>query len=763
MNMTIPGKVFYDLGFEKILPESTISRLAALPPIDGIRKRQEIFRRLEDGVYLDAFRKLRGGLGELTSAERRFRASEGNVERMFSLAELMRVYGECAELLSAVDRFADDVKASLIDVSGQLAELSARLERIDEFELTLHAGSFVAETDERESFIGELRRLESALGLKPTARARLDLRIGGALDAGLSELFDEAVAFDVPEGFMDAVGLLTGLVSEVDLFLNINELVVSARAKGLPVCYPELADERVFRAEEMCDITLLKEIAGGPDGGNDIRRGETAGVSNGGRRGLIASDSDESAIDETAASDGAGRSGTAGVPNGMSPGETATVSEKVRHGGDAAAMDDVKYGRTATVPYGGIPGGRVTSPDGLRQNMAAATRTGRGEAVTIKEVACDVSATVSDGVRLYETASVPNDVMSGETASALDAVTASASDVARLGEISGVSDGVQSGETASNQDDAIASAPDVVRLGEISSVSCGVKPGATSSNHDAATASAPDVARLGEISGVSDGVKPGESNHDAATASAPDVARLGETSGVSRSVKPDAIASVLNGVETSAVLSGGRPDATAANGVTRGAASIVPNDLRLDESEPFCFIVGANGGGKTSFLRAVGVNLLLFLNGAPIFARSASIYPFRSVLTHFPVVESSISTGRFDEERARADEIIESAGRDSFILFNETYSGTNEEKGSASALDAAKRLTERGAFGLFVTHFTRVAYSGFGLLRAVVGDRNERTYKIVKSEQTGSYALDILRKYGIAPEQLAERRVSDEI
>ena len=116
--MTIPGKVFCDLGFEKILPESTISRLAVLPAVDEIQKRQEIFRRLENDAYLDVFRKLRGGLGDLTSAERRFRASEGNIERMFSLAELTRVPGECAKLLSTVDGFADNTKASLIDVSG---------------------------------------------------------------------------------------------------------------------------------------------------------------------------------------------------------------------------------------------------------------------------------------------------------------------------------------------------------------------------------------------------------------------------------------------------------------------------------------------------------------------------------------------------------------------------------------------------------------------------------------------------------------------
>ena len=363
---------------------------------------------------------------------------------------------------------------------------------------------------------------------------------------------------------MDAVDQLTGLVGEVDFFLNINELVDAAKAKSIPVCYPEISAERVFRANDLSDITLLKDSAVGSGGvrhgetaalPNDIRRCETASVPNGGRRGA----------------DVNARNENAGVSNKVGFSETATAS-------------DVR-----------MPGGEVISPDWMRQSMASAT--------ILKEM-------TGDGIA---TAGVPNDAMSGETASA-----------------------------------------------------------------------------------------------------------------------------------------------------PNGVSSIVPNDLRLDDSEPLCFIIGANGGGKTSFLRAVGVNLILFLNGAPIFAESASIYPFRSVSTHFPVGEPEISTGRFEEERARADEIIESAGRESFILFNETYSGTNEEKGCASALDAAKGLVGRGAFGLFVTHFARVAYSGFGVLRAVVGDGGERTYKIVKSEQNGSYALDILRKYKIAPEQLAAREVSDE-
>ena len=56
--------------------------------------------------------------------------------------------------------------------------------------------------------------------------------------------------------------------------------------------------------------------------------------------------------------------------------------------------------------------------------------------------------------------------------------------------------------------------------------------------------------------------------------------------------------------------------------------TIVPNDVDMSTEENFFFITGANGGGKTTYLRTVGVNLMLFLAGCPVFAKDGEIYPF---------------------------------------------------------------------------------------------------------------------------------------
>ena len=190
--------------------------------------------------------------------------------------------------------------------------------------------------------------------------------------------------------------------------------------------------------------------------------------------------------------------------------------------------------------------------------------------------------------------------------------------------------------------------------------------------------------------------------------------------------------------------------------------TIVPNDVQFTESEPFFFLIGANGGGKTTYLRTVGMNLLLYLAGCPIFARDALIYPFKALLTHFPADEQFNDTGRLDEELIRANQML--ADSDVFLLFNETFSGADSTRGFALLMQTAKAIRTTGQFGLYVTHFHKVKESEFPLLSAQVDieDANRRTYRIVRAYSgVSSYSEDILRKYRLDRKSLDERRKND--
>ncbi|MBR3999808.1 MAG: hypothetical protein IKI93_15870, partial [Clostridia bacterium] len=132
---------------------------------------------------------------------------------------------------------------------------------------------------------------------------------------------------------------------------------------------------------------------------------------------------------------------------------------------------------------------------------------------------------------------------------------------------------------------------------------------------------------------------------------------------------------------------------------------IVPNDMRMyrekgGEKLNFFILSGANGGGKTTYLRACGLAVLFFITGCPVTAVKGRMYPFDSVYTHFPADESFDTGGRFVNEAARADEIMEKATAESFVLFNETYSGTDEKKSEDYAGRLADRMYSGGVFGI---------------------------------------------------------------
>lgn len=194
--------------------------------------------------------------------------------------------------------------------------------------------------------------------------------------------------------------------------------------------------------------------------------------------------------------------------------------------------------------------------------------------------------------------------------------------------------------------------------------------------------------------------------------------------------------------------------------LTLKTADIVPNDLYFDEKEHLFFLTGANGGGKTTYLRSVGIITILFLAGCPVPAVSAEIWPFKNVVTHFPSDERFEEGGRLADEIHRIDNIMEIADSDTLVLLNETFSGTDERKSERLIRETAEELKRRGVFGVWVTHVHSFGEEILPALSVEVdeNDSNRRTFKVIRKKAfSGSYARDILEKYGLAAEQLKRR------
>ena len=203
--------------------------------------------------------------------------------------------------------------------------------------------------------------------------------------------------------------------------------------------------------------------------------------------------------------------------------------------------------------------------------------------------------------------------------------------------------------------------------------------------------------------------------------------------------------------------------------IAKGVNTIIPNDISFDQDENVFFLMGANGGGKTTYLRACAVNLILFLSGCPVFcescaACSAEIYPFRAVFTHFPTSEGYETTGRLEEEASRVNAITQHTNEVIFIFFNESFSGANETLGEKLTFETAAKIKRSKAFALFVTHFSKYGFGSFPILNAVIDEKegNKRTFRIQRSSsREASHANDILRKYGLDSLSLEQKRISN--
>jgi hypothetical protein len=167
----------------------------------------------------------------------------------------------------------------------------------------------------------------------------------------------------------------------------------------------------------------------------------------------------------------------------------------------------------------------------------------------------------------------------------------------------------------------------------------------------------------------------------------------------------------------------------------------VGNDLSA-ERERLVMITGANRGGKTTFLRAVGLAQILMQCGAFVPAEGYRAGACSAIFTHFKREEdAAMRSGKLDEELARMSAIVDHLTEGAMVLLNESFASTNEREGSEIARQIVKALLERGVKVLYVTHlydlaesFYRAPPSPTVFLRAERLPDGGRTFKLLEGE-----------------------------
>lgn len=137
------------------------------------------------------------------------------------------------------------------------------------------------------------------------------------------------------------------------------------------------------------------------------------------------------------------------------------------------------------------------------------------------------------------------------------------------------------------------------------------------------------------------------------------------------------------------------------------SATQVANDVSLGgEGARLLVVSGSNMSGKSTLLRAVGINTVLALAGGPVRARSLTLTPLAIGATLR--VQDSIQDGRsrFYAEITRLRQLTAIAGEAPTLLFllDELLHGTNSHDRLAGGAGVLRALVAAGAIGLVTTH-----------------------------------------------------------
>ncbi len=191
---------------------------------------------------------------------------------------------------------------------------------------------------------------------------------------------------------------------------------------------------------------------------------------------------------------------------------------------------------------------------------------------------------------------------------------------------------------------------------------------------------------------------------------------------------------------------------------------VVPFDLSMEPGERILVVSGPNTGGKSVFLKAVGLIASLTQSGVvPPVGEGTRLPIFDSIFADIGDEQSiaeSLST--FSAHLAIWKGVVEGAGRGSLVLLDEMGTGTDPAEGAALSRALIEHLSDRGATAVVTSHLGALKCldtEGSGVVNASLQfdpDGMRPTYELVKGRPGRSYGLATAHRLGI-PASVLER------
>ncbi len=135
-------------------------------------------------------------------------------------------------------------------------------------------------------------------------------------------------------------------------------------------------------------------------------------------------------------------------------------------------------------------------------------------------------------------------------------------------------------------------------------------------------------------------------------------------------------------------------------------AQRVCNDVHIDKKGKILLVTGSNMAGKSTYLRTVGINIVLSFAGAPVCAKSFTTSQ-TGIFTSMRISDSlEDNTSSFYAELKRLKEIIEAVenGENIIFLLDEILRGTNSNDRHTGSKALIQQMIKANGSGILATH-----------------------------------------------------------
>ena len=132
----------------------------------------------------------------------------------------------------------------------------------------------------------------------------------------------------------------------------------------------------------------------------------------------------------------------------------------------------------------------------------------------------------------------------------------------------------------------------------------------------------------------------------------------------------------------------------------------VKNDFSIADRN-YYIITGANMAGKSTFLRSIGINYVLALNGMPVFAESLTVSVFNLFTNMRTTDDLTRGISYFNAELLRLKQLMQScqsSSRHSLIILDEILKGTNSLDKLNGSVYFLESIAGMPVSGVIATH-----------------------------------------------------------